>query len=146
MRLLVDTNLLLRLAHPNHPHHSAARQCLDRLRHDGHELRVVPQVLYEYWVVLTRPLANNGLGFSATQASTDIQRIKVLFPPLRDERGILEPWERLVVAEQVLGKSAHDARLVAAMKRHGLTHIVTFNTADFRRYPGIAVLDPMQIA
>ena len=42
----------------------------------------------------------------------------------------------------VVGKSAHDARLVAAMEPHGLTHLLTFNLADFRRYSNIQLLDP----
>lgn len=39
------------------------------------------------------------------------------------------------------GKNAHDARLVAAMVRHGLTHILTFNAQDFSRYRGITIDD-----
>jgi hypothetical protein len=44
---------------------------------------------------------------------------------------------------QVIGKNAHDARLVAVMVCHGLTHIVAFNSKDFARYPGITILDPL---
>lgn len=43
---------------------------------------------------------------------------------------------------KVVGKTAHDARLVAAMHAHGLTHLLTFNEPDFRRYAGIIVLTP----
>jgi hypothetical protein len=32
------------------------------------------------------------------------------------------------------------------MQRHGLTHNLTFNGADCKRYPGIEVLDPAQVA
>jgi predicted nucleic acid-binding protein len=42
----------------------------------------------------------------------------------------------------VKGKNAHDARLVAAMVRHGLTHILTFNAQDFSRYRGITIMTP----
>jgi hypothetical protein len=45
-----------------------------------------------------------------------------------------------------LGKNAHDARLVAAMRVHGLTHLLTFNAQDFRRYPGINVVTPGDLA
>lgn len=40
------------------------------------------------------------------------------------------------------GKNAHDARLVAAMLAHGLTHLLTFNAADFRRFTAVTVADP----
>jgi predicted nucleic acid-binding protein len=65
---------------------------------------------------------------------------------LRDERGILDVWQPLALQYQVQGKQAHDARLVAAMQRHVLAHILTFNTADFQRYREIAVLDPAAVA
>jgi hypothetical protein len=42
----------------------------------------------------------------------------------------------------VVGKNAHDARLVAAMNVHGLTQLLTFNNQDFQRYPGISVVTP----
>jgi hypothetical protein len=45
-----------------------------------------------------------------------------------------------------MGKPAHDARLVAAMERHGLTHLLTFNLVDFQRYAGLELLDPHQVA
>jgi hypothetical protein len=32
------------------------------------------------------------------------------------------------------------------MQRHGLTHLLTFNAADFNRYQGITILDPQTIA
>jgi predicted nucleic acid-binding protein len=44
------------------------------------------------------------------------------------------------------GKSTHDARLVAAMRVHQVTHILTFNIQDFTRYPGINILSPQAIA
>jgi len=45
-----------------------------------------------------------------------------------------------------MGKPSHDARLVAAMLAHGVTHILTFNDTDFRRYAGITPVVPAAIA
>jgi predicted nucleic acid-binding protein len=45
----------------------------------------------------------------------------------------------------VKGKNAHDARLVAAMQRHGLTRLLTFNKPDFMRFPGINVYSPAEV-
>jgi hypothetical protein len=45
----------------------------------------------------------------------------------------------------VQGKQAHDARLVAAMQRHGPSHLLTFNTADFQRYTGLGLFAPHAI-
>ncbi len=49
-------------------------------------------------------------------------------------------WRRLVVLHEVKGVKVHDARLVASMRIHSIRHIVTFNEADFRRYPDIVAV------
>jgi predicted nucleic acid-binding protein len=146
MRFLIDTNVLARLSHVGHAHQGFARNAIQTLRDDGHELRTVPQVLYEYWSVVTRPVEQNGLGFDAGPAYLQLQELQTLFPTLRDERGVLRSWQELVHREQVRGRQSHDARLVAAMMRHGLTHLLTFNGSDFRRYSGIEIVDPHDVS
>jgi hypothetical protein len=110
-----------------------------------HQLRTVPQVLYEYWVVVTRPKHSNGLGFSIDDAEIMLNDLKELFPPYRDERGILEPWEQLIVRHKCHGKVAHDTRLVAAMIRHGVTHLLTFNQKHFIRFPEVNAVNPEKL-
>ncbi len=39
-----------------------------------------------------------------------------------------------------MGKQAHDTRLVAAMIAHEMTHILTFNTDDFKRFSEITAV------
>ncbi len=141
MRILLDTNVLCRLAEKGHPLHLTAEDAVSKLQSDGHELCLVPQVLYEYWVVATRPASENGLDMPAADVDKAIDLWIDLFTLMRDERGIFSAWRELVRQYDVKGKSAHDARLVAAMKRHGLAHLLTFNVADFQRYEGIELLD-----
>jgi predicted nucleic acid-binding protein len=99
-------------------------------------------VLYEFWAVATRPIASNGLGLAVTEAEAEISRLERLYPLFQDSPAIYPEWRRLVALHQVMGKNAHDARLVAAMAVHGITHLLTFNSGDFTRYPGIVVLEP----
>jgi len=49
-----------------------------------------------------------------------------------------------VVDFEVSGVKVHDARIVAAMLVHKISHILTFNTKDFSRYSGICItaVDP----
>ena len=54
-------------------------------------------------------------------------------------------WERLVISTPVVGKNGHDARLVAAMTVHRLTHLLTFNAQDFRQYPAITAVTPADV-
>lgn len=80
------------------------------------------------------------------EARQSLDDAKEAFRLLRDERAVYERWERLVVDYDVGGKSAHDARLVAAMQRHGVSHLLTFNGQDFARFTNITVVDPANAA
>jgi predicted nucleic acid-binding protein len=73
-------------------------------------------------------------------------RVKGMFPLLPDTPGIYPVWEDLVFRYQVAGKPAHDARLVAAMKVHGITSILIFDKSGFSRYAGIQVVHPDEVA
>ncbi len=109
------------------------------------ELRVIAQNLIEFWAVATRPIADNGLGITVAQAAQELTKLKTLFGILPDTADIFPQWEQLVVKHQVLGKQVHDTRLVAAMKVHNVTHLLTFNTSDFKRYDGITVVNPSSV-
>ena len=142
MKVLLDTNLLSRMAEPGHAHHQTALDATDWLGRQGHDLVLVPQVLYGFWVVCTRPLKVNGLGRTAVEAEAELAKFKSLFTILDESPLILPEWERLVTSLQIIGKNAHDCRLVAAMTVHNVTQLLTFNDQDFRRFPGITIHTP----
>jgi predicted nucleic acid-binding protein len=144
--ILLDTNVLARAAQPGHSQYPLAVTAVEVLCLQNETLCLVPQVLYEYWVIATRPVAQNGLGMTAAEAAADLAAIVQRMHIYRDERAIFDGWQKLVAQYQVLGKNAHDARLVAAMQRHGIARILTFNTSDFSRFSGIQILDPRQVA
>ncbi len=121
------------------------RAAIDWLDAHGHECLIVPQVLYEYWVVATRPSENNGLGMLVAVADAAISQWLAIFRLLLDERGVFAYWRELVAANEVKGKTAHDARLVAAMRRHGLTVLLSFNKSDFTRYTAITTFTPTEV-
>ena len=145
MRILTDTNLLLRLSEPAHSLHQTVIDATDQLRAAGHDLVIVPQCLYEFWSVSTRTKEANGLGRSIAETQAHIARLTRLFTLLRDERAVFEQWQQLVATYQVAGVKAHDTRLVAAMVRHQLTHLLTFNGGDFRRYTEVTVVVPQEL-
>lgn len=109
------------------------------------ELYIVAQHLFEFWAVATRPLIDNGLGLTVSEAEQELTKLKTLFTTLPDNADILPAWEQLVVKRQVSGKPSHDARLVAAMLVHGVTHLLTFNDGDFKRYSEIIVVNPQDV-
>jgi predicted nucleic acid-binding protein len=144
--VLIDTSTLLRTLQPSHPQRETVRVAIKALTARGRELHIVPQNLFELWVVATRPVAQNGLGLSITEATSELMRLKSMFPLLPDTPAIYPVWENLVIQYQVSGKPAHDARLVAAMLVHGLTTILTFDKTGFSRYDGIEVVQPADAA
>jgi predicted nucleic acid-binding protein len=142
MKVLLDTNVLTRLSQQSHPLHEMARQAVTQLEAGGRELCIVPQNLYEFWAVATRPLRDNGLALSIAEAKTELDRLKGSFVLLRDAPTLFDIWENLVVAHECRGKPTHDARLVAAMLTHQVTELLSFNTQDFLRYQQITLIDP----
>lgn len=143
--ILVDTNVVLRSAQPSHPQYIAAKEAVKTARMRGYVPSLVPQVVYEYWVVATRPAAENGLGMTIAEANIDLAQLIQQFHLFRDERAIFDRWQHLVVQYNVQGKTAHDARLVAAMERHGVEYLLTFSDQDFNRFTDINVVHPDNI-
>jgi predicted nucleic acid-binding protein len=145
MDVQLDTNILTRLAQPSHPFHALALAALRNLQAAGHSPCIVPQNLFEFWAVATRPVDDNGLGLTVAEAKAELDRIKSAFVLFVDVPGLPGEWERLVVAHDCKGKASHDARIVAAMNTHGTKQLVTFNAKDFARYTGITVLDAASV-
>ncbi len=140
--MLIDTNVLIRTTQRRHAQYEVVRRAVEWLPQQGNRLHIVPQNLVEMWVVATRPVAQNGPGLTVDQAASEIDWVKDHFKLLPDGPTIYPQWEALVREHGVSGKPAHDARLVAAMKVHGLTSILTFDRTGFTRFPGITPVHP----
>jgi predicted nucleic acid-binding protein len=108
----------------------------------GEALTLTPQIMAEFWNVATRPSENNGLGFALDKARAELTQIEGFFSMLDESAEVYSEWKRLVVSYGVAGVKAHDARLVAAMRVHGVRRILTFNTDDFIRYKEIETIHP----
>ena len=143
---LADTNILLRLARRDEPDYGVVRAAVQRLQWGGASLCYTAQNLVKFWNVATRPKERNGFGLSVAEADDETQRIEGELVFLPDNERVHREWRRLVVAYGVLGVQVHDARLVAAMHVHGVTHLLTLNEQDFARYPDITVVHPQKVA
>jgi predicted nucleic acid-binding protein len=145
MLLVLDTNVLLRLVEPEHERHRAAVGAVDALDALGHTKAILPQIVYEFWAVATRPINARGLGLTGAEVHSKLEGILATARLLRDERRIYERWRELVADHDVKGKQVHDARIVAAMLRHNISHLLTFNAPDFARYSDIIVVEPHRV-
>jgi predicted nucleic acid-binding protein len=145
VRVLLDTNILLRNALQDDPRHQEVRQAVLRLTGQGAELHFGTQNAVEFWVVVTRPVAVNGIGLPADRAGQEVAGLFGPFTLLPDPPDLVTRWLELCTRYRVLGRQAHDTRLVALMLAHQVTYILTLNAADFARYTEITVLQPADV-
>lgn len=145
MTVVIDANVLLRFVDTMAGQHPQAVAAVSALHAQGQSLRTLPQSIYEFWSVATRPVAGNGLGLSITECEQTVTKIEALFPMLADPPGLFAEWRAIVAAYACHGKVSHDARYVAAMRALSVAHIMTFNGADFARFPGLTVIDPANV-
>lgn len=145
MRVLVDTNILMRARDADDPRHQACVQALERVQSGANEVCICAQVMIEYWVVATRPREVNGLGLNPADVELDLRDFEQAFVLLPEPADIAVRWRALVNQHAVRGHQAHDARLVALMLAHNVTHLLTLNSADFACYTGITCLAPEDV-
>ena len=147
MKFLVDTNIIIRTIEIESDLSQQVTEAIEYLLRKEHQLYIVPQNLIEFWNVYTRPKSKNSFGYSPDEANQEIQYLKTFFDLIPDTEEIYDQWERLVNDYKVSGVQVHDARLVATMKVHQLSHILTYNSKDFNRYAKeIVVLHPQDIS
>ena len=143
---LVDTNVLLRMSDSTSSMNLLAGQTAAQLLEQNNELLITSQVIIEFWVVATRPVNVNGLGWDVEQTHNEVQQILNQFPQLEEKPDIFPYWLDLVTRYQLQGKRVHDARLVAVMLAHDVTHLLTFNPTDFKLIAEISVVTPQDIS
>ena len=142
---LVDTNILLRIARRSDPQHKLIDAALAKLALAGTTLNYTHQNIAELWNAMTRPAARNGFGLTVVEAEREVRVIEAGMSLLPDSEAVYQEWRRIVVQYAVLGVQVHDARLVAAMRVHGVERILTLNVTDFSRYNGITVVHPSSV-
>jgi predicted nucleic acid-binding protein len=146
---LLDTNVPVRFTNSGDSMHAVAVQAVLEIHRQSEVLHITPQNLIEFRSVATRAAALNGLGMAIADAEAEATRFEASFPLLPDTPDIYPAWKSLVTALGVIGKPVHDARLVAVCHVHGVTHLLTFNTAHFAAFssygPGLVVVDATTI-
>ena len=124
MLVLADTNILLRRIHRAHPDHRLTRDAITYINERGDVFCVMAQNLVECWAACTSPFDNNGLSLFIDQATKVLSRIESSVERLSDADAVYAEWRNLVATYRLSGEHSHVARLVAAMKIHGLTPIL----------------------
>ena len=102
---------------------------------------VVPQVLMEFYAVVTSPRrVRSPLSprDGALQVTDWRRTIAVRYPTA----GCLDEWTTLVGRLRRTGQDVHDLFLIAQMQAHGIRDICTVNAGDFAGVKGITVRHP----
>src|ERR1019366_6199859 len=110
MRVLVDTNILLRSAQPQHPLCSQATFAVAKLLRQKDSVFFCAQNIAEFWNVATRPADRNGLGFSHEEVLQEVSSIEKLLTLLPDIPAIYAAWKEIVSDHKVQGVRVYDAR------------------------------------
>jgi predicted nucleic acid-binding protein len=145
MRVLVDTNILLRSAQPHHPLCFQATHAVARLLRQKDSVFFCAQNIAEFWNVATRPADRNGLGLSPEEALREVTSIEDSLSLLPDVPAIYAAWKRIVYDYKVQGVKVYDARLVAVLNVYAVESILSFNSADFKRYDLVTALHPASL-
>ncbi|HTL89130.1 MAG TPA: type II toxin-antitoxin system VapC family toxin [Leptolyngbya sp.] len=144
-RYLLDTNVVLRFSNPLDAQHTLTTDAVSRLAEQGNECVLTAQVLIEFWVVATRPLDVNGLGWSMERVQSNVAELLNGFSLLEDRSEVFPNWLELVSANNIKGKRSHDIRLVAVMLSHNVDHLLTFNPDDFAIALPITIVHPQRL-
>ena len=131
--MFIDTNVLVMSRILEAPDHDIARERLERAAREPEPLRISRQVVREYLAVITRPQVWP-ISISREYALDDAKRLISSFEILEDGPVVTESLIALCSEVVVGGRQIHDANIVATMLAHGERRLLTFNTADFRRY------------
>lgn len=135
----LDTNILVKAALPSAPFHSTVINALRTLSGQGCTLWISRQVLREYLATLSRPQSFSP-PLLVTRLIGDIAKFETQFHMAEDGPSVTQNLLELLTTIPTGGKQVHDANIVATMQAHGISRILTHNTADFVRFGGLISL------
>jgi predicted nucleic acid-binding protein len=143
---LVDSNVLLRWVKPDDQDYPLVVSAIEAILQGGAVLCYTSQNVAEFWNTCTRPIDRNGYGLTPIEADRRAKLFEQKLRLLPDGLAVHQEWRRLLVLQNISGVQVHDARLIAAMRVHGVARILTFNQNDFARYAGIEAVHPRSLA
>lgn len=140
---LLDANILVYADQAQDDHHEAAKAIRDLGQRGELSLCVTPQVLNEYFAVITNPRRVTR-PLPPAEAMAEVEKyvrsryIRKLYPG----PGVHDRLRELFERRSVTGADIFDLYLIATMLENGVRRIYTFNTDDFTPFSEIEVLAP----
>lgn len=144
-KYLIDTNIALRLSNTADTNHGLVLEAVATLLEQSNECFLMTQVLIEFWVVATRPVDVNGLGWTIEKTRSEIDQLLERFALVDEAPEVFSNWLGLVTEYEIMGKRAHDGRLVALMRIAQISHVLTLNSKDFSGFSDVTAIRPQYI-
>lgn len=139
--ILLDTNVLVYAVDAAAAVHAPCHGVVVRAMSGRLDAVIVPQVLMEFYAVVTSPRrvrAPLSSADGASQVADWRQTIAIRYPT----SACLDDWMTLVGQLGRVGQDVHDVFLIAQMRSHGIGAICTVNVGDFAGVPGITAHRP----
>jgi predicted nucleic acid-binding protein len=140
---LIDTNILVYAADTTAEHYEASRDLRDRGIRGELPLAVSPQVLMEFFAVITNPRRVQQAR-SPEEARAEVE--KYVRSPIRKIHPGIDILDRVLTLlaqhPNVSRQDIFDLFLAATMLENGLTRIYSYNQDHFTRFPELTVLTP----
>ena len=138
--VFVDTNVLVYFTFTHFAEHQGARRRLAECESLPATLWTSRQVLREFLAVATRPGFLTPLP-SVRFLAQAVQAFENWFQIAAEDAQVTGLLLELVENPGAQGKQVHDANIVATMRRHRITRLLTHNGSDFRRFsPWVTVV------
>ncbi len=143
---LVDTNIFVYVVDHDSPNHALCKGWMESCRVANEALCTTWPIVYELLRVVTHP----GVLRRPFRASAALDFIDELFQSPSFAVLVATPvhaqFVRQIINEtpNAAGNLMHDLHTAVLMREHGVQRICTHD-ADFRRFTGIEVIDPMQV-
>ncbi len=142
---LLDTNIILRFTDTYSSEYEIINNAIFQILLQDGQCFITPQVLIEFWVVATRPVAANGLGWTPEATGQAVQMLINQFEWLEETPDIFRIWLSLATTHKISGKRIHDLRIQAVVLAHNISHILTLNPKDFIEVEGMTIVHPNSI-
>ncbi len=139
--IFLDTNILLTATDKSRAYHKQAQDVFNAIFEYGYHLCTSGQVLREYLVVATRPVAANGLGLQTEEALNNLREFTSRMTFFEETEAVNTMLLNLTKTHTLKGTRIHDANIAALVKTYNITVLITENESDFSSFSEIEVMN-----
>jgi toxin-antitoxin system PIN domain toxin len=141
--IAVDANLLIYSHREDSEFHGAAKELIDRLRHQAAPWAIPWPCVHEFIGIVThpniyRPASTLGEALAAVDAWLAGDNTHLL----SEGHGYFEKLRDIATAARLKGPRIHDARIAALCLHHGVSELWSADR-DFSAFPQLKVRNPL---